>query len=79
MELRLGDASANPYLAIAGLLAAAISASATNWSLRHRLRAMDTTRARLTSFRVILRRHSTRLRRTPTWPGSLASSSLRPS
>ena len=46
------------------------SASATSWSHRHRSRVMDTTRARQTSFLVILRRHSTPCRPTPTWPES---------
>ena len=68
--LRLGDASANPYLAIAGLLAAAYL------GIRDKLEpppplegyGYDPSKADKPGD---LRRHSTPSRPTPTWPGIL--------
>ena len=79
MELRLGDASANPYLAIAGVLAAAYLGIRDKLEPSPHWRAMGMTRGRPTSFPVILHRRSTPSRRMPTLPESSANGSLRPS
>ena len=79
MELRLGDASANPYLAIAGLLAAAYLGIRDKLEPPPPLEGYGYDPSKADKLPVILHRHSTPSRPTPTWPESLASSSLRPS